>query len=127
MKRMMNAVLAKKFIDPELLALWSQPEKDRIAYNEQKRKAVAESFSKINEDIEELRSRLIPIETNSDDRETLIKRNIGILEESSGLDFENLRDSSSVEVRVTTRVMLDITNIGGNSRQMRFYLMIWIT
>lgn len=105
MKRMMNAVLAKKFIDPELLALWSQPEKDRIAYNEQKRKAIAKSFSKINEDIEELRSRLIPIETNNDDRVSIIQRNIGILEENSGLDFESLKDSSSVEVKFCSQFL----------------------
>lgn len=95
MKRMMNAVLAKKFIDPELLALWSQPDKDRIAYNEQKHKAIAESFSKINEDIEELRSRLIPMETNNDDRVAIIKRNIEILESNSGIDFEQLKETSS--------------------------------
>ncbi|KAG4068792.1 hypothetical protein HA402_002483 [Bradysia odoriphaga] len=120
MKRMMNAVLAKKFIDPELLALWSQPDKDRIAYNEQKRKAVAESFSKINEDIEELRSRLIPIETNNDDRVTIIKRNIGILEESSGLDFESLRDGSAIEadaVLCDDMDYLTILNRGHKRRQ----------
>lgn len=94
MKRMMNAVLAKKFIDPELLALWSQPDKDRIAYNEQKHKAITESFGKINEDIEELRSRLIPMETNDDDRVTIIRRNVEILENSSGNVYESLRDSS---------------------------------
>lgn len=98
MKRMMNAVLAKKFIDPELLALWSQPDKDRISYNEQKHKAITESFSKINEDIEELRSRLIPMETNDDDRVTIIRRNIEILENSSRNDYENLKDTSSTLV-----------------------------
>lgn len=98
MKRMMNAVLAKKFIDPELLALWSQPDKNRIAYNEQKQKAITESFSKINEDIEELRSRLIPIETNEDDRVTIIRRNIEILEENRGINFESLKETSSSHV-----------------------------
>lgn len=98
MKRMMNAVLAKKFIDPELLALWSQPDKDRIAYNEQKHKAITESFSKINEDIEELRSRLIPMETNDDDRVTIIRRNIEILENSSRNDYDSLKDTSSTFV-----------------------------
>lgn len=100
MKRMMNAVLAKKFIDPEVLALWSQPDKDRIAYNEQKQKAIAESFSKINEDIEELRSRLMPIETNDDDRITIISRNMNILEDSSGTDFESLKETCSTQVKI---------------------------
>lgn len=98
LKRMMNAVLAKKFIDPELLALWSKPDKDRIAYNEQKHKAIAESFSKINEDIEELRSRLIPMETNDDDRVTVIRRNIEILENSSGVNYETLQEASLTSV-----------------------------
>lgn len=98
MKRMMNAVLAKKFIDPELLALWSQPDKDRIAYNEQKQEAIAESFSKINEDIEELRSRLIPMEANDDDRVTIIRRKIEILEENNGTKFDSIKAECSVQV-----------------------------
>ncbi len=126
MKRMMNAVLAKKFIDPELLALWSQPDKDRIAYNEQKQKAIAESFSKINEDIEELRSRLIPMETNNDDRVTVMRRNIEILDDNSGMDFGSLKDATATEVKFSIFLLfLEIKLPVLSLRWIRFHLMIW--
>ncbi|KAJ6637540.1 Dynein axonemal intermediate chain 3 [Pseudolycoriella hygida] len=119
MKRMMSAVLAKKFIDPELLAQWLQPDKDRIAYNEQKRKAIAESFSKINEDAEELRSRLIPIETSDDDRVAIVRRNMEVLESNVDVDYDKLKQTASVNVDEVSFADMDYLTILNRGHERR--------
>lgn len=60
MKRMMRALLTLKGFDLEKIAQHIKPEKDRIAYNAAKKRAIAENFRKIHQEISEIRARLLP-------------------------------------------------------------------
>lgn len=60
MKRLMKALLTLKGFDLEKIALHIKPEKDRIAYNEAKKRAIAENFRKVHQEISEIRARLLP-------------------------------------------------------------------
>lgn len=60
MKRFMKALLALKGFDLEKIAEQIKPEKDRIAYNEAKKRAIAERFREVHQEISEIRARLLP-------------------------------------------------------------------
>lgn len=70
-KRLMNNLLSLKQFDPELLAIRLKPEKDRLAYNEQKRRAVSQQIREANENIANIRSRLMPTATVNQTQERL--------------------------------------------------------
>lgn len=59
-KRLMKALLVLKQFDPETIAMHIKPEKDRIAYNEEKKRAIEENFRKVHHHISEIRARLTP-------------------------------------------------------------------
>lgn len=59
-KRLMKALLVLKQFDPETIAMHIRPEKDRIAYNEEKKRAIEENFRRVHHQISEIRARLIP-------------------------------------------------------------------
>lgn len=78
MKRLMKALLTLKGFDLEKIAQHIKPEKDRIAYNEAKKHAIAERFRKIHQEISEIRARLLP-QTDVDhvaERLNFIKNNV---------------------------------------------------
>lgn len=60
MKRLMKALIKLKGFDLEKIAQHIKPEKDRIAYNEAKKRAIAENFRKVHQEISEIRARLLP-------------------------------------------------------------------
>lgn len=59
-KRLMKVLLELKHFDPEMIAMHIKPERDRLAYNERKKRAIEENFHKIHHEVSELRARLIP-------------------------------------------------------------------
>lgn len=59
-KRLMKTLLTLKHFDPEMIAMHIKPERDRLEYNERKKRAIEENFQKIHHEVSELRSRLIP-------------------------------------------------------------------
>lgn len=83
-KRLMKVLMSMKMIDPQQLAIWTKPEKERITYNQRKRKAIAESFRNILDEVTTLRARLLPIEHSSEDREHIIRQSLKILLDDDG-------------------------------------------
>lgn len=61
-KRLLKIMMERKKVDKELLEQQTKILKDQIRYNEQKKVAIKESFSRIDEDLSTIRARLIPIE-----------------------------------------------------------------
>lgn len=59
-KRLMKAILELKRFDPEQIARDIKPENDRIAYNEEKKRAIEANFRRMNREVSEMRARLIP-------------------------------------------------------------------
>lgn len=78
-KRLMKVLMSMKMVDPKILALWTKPEKDRIAYNARKQTAIELSFAKVNDDIAHLRARLLPVEKNDEDRMGYVRQNLQII------------------------------------------------
>lgn len=59
-KRLMKTLLKLKQFDPEQIAAHIKPEKDRIAYNQKKNRAIEEHFKRVHYQINEIRARLTP-------------------------------------------------------------------
>lgn len=78
MKRLMKALIALKGFDLEKIAQHIKPEKDRIAYNEAKKRAIAANFRKVHQEISEIRARLLPQNDVDHEAERLnfIKNNV---------------------------------------------------
>lgn len=89
-KRLMKVLMSMKMIDPHLLAIWTKPEKDRIAYDERKRVAIAESFQKINEDVAKLRAKLFPVE----DRMDFIKEQCKFIIDAEFCDYDKIEKNA---------------------------------
>lgn len=88
-KRLMDVLLSMKRFDPELLQIRTKPERDRLAYEEEKRKAVFNHFQKANREVAELRTRLLP-EWNIDERKerlNTIRKNVTKLMNSGDPSF----------------------------------------
>lgn len=75
-KRLMKVLMQMKMVDPQLLAQWTKPEKDKQIYNEKKRQAIAASFRRVNDDIVALRARLLPVEPAAEDRQSFVRENL---------------------------------------------------
>lgn len=78
MKRMLKALITLKGFDLEKIAQHIKPEKDRIAYNEAKKQAIAANFRKVHQEISEIRARLLPQNDVDHEAERLnfIKNNV---------------------------------------------------
>lgn len=59
-KRLMKTLLVLKRFDPEQIAMHIKPERDRIAYNEKKKRAIEAHFKRVHHEINEIRARLTP-------------------------------------------------------------------
>lgn len=53
-------MIALKRFDLEQIAIQIQPEKDRLAYNAEKKRAIEEVFKKMQNEVSEIRARLMP-------------------------------------------------------------------
>lgn len=93
-KRLMTTLLTLKQFDPELLAIRIKPERDRLTYNEQKRRAIAAKMRQVNEDVAVIRSHLMPTATinRTEERIELITKNSKKILATSALDckYENI-------------------------------------
>lgn len=65
--------------DPKTLALMTKPEKERLAYDAKKQTRIEMSFAKVNDDIAELRARLLPVEKNDEDRMGYVRQNLQLI------------------------------------------------
>lgn len=102
-KRLMKVLMAMKMVDPQLLAQWTKPEKDRQKYNEKKRQAIAASFRRINDEIAELRTRLLPIEKSDEDRMIYVRDNLKSIFVSRLDDntfYESIAEAASIYVQI---------------------------
>lgn len=70
-KRLLKIMMERKKVDKELLEQQTKILKDQMRYNEQKKVAIKESFSRIDEDLSTIRARLIPIEEYQSTRDEL--------------------------------------------------------
>lgn len=59
-KRRMKTLSKLKRFDPEQIEIKIKPERDREAYNAEKKQAIEESFQKIQHEVSEIRTRLMP-------------------------------------------------------------------
>lgn len=81
--------MERKKVDKELLEQQTKILKDQIRYNEQKKVAIKESFSRIDEDLSTIRARLIPIEEYQSTRAELATETVdGILKVN--LDYQGI-------------------------------------
>lgn len=100
-KRLLKIMMERKKVDKDLLEKQTKILKDRMRYNEQKKVAIKESFSRIDEDLSTIRARLIPVEEYQATREELATEFVDQIQtqlnyqeiEGSSLDqIENLPD-----------------------------------
>lgn len=70
-KRLLKVMMERKKVDKELLEKQTKILKDRMRYNAQKKVAIKENFSRIDEDLSTIRARLIPVEQYQATREEL--------------------------------------------------------
>lgn len=89
-KRLMNVLLAMKRFDPELLQIRTKPERDRLAYEDEKRRAIQEHIKHFNAEMAELRARLMPQweENENEQRLESIREKVNDLINSSDIGFE---------------------------------------
>lgn len=62
-KRLLRSMMERRNISPDQLAKQMKPEKERRKYNEEKRTAIAEDLARIEDDYEEVKGQLIPVES----------------------------------------------------------------
>lgn len=72
-ERLLNTLMERRRLNPEILESLTQPEKERRKYQAEKKVAIKASFSRIKEELAELRAKLIPKEVIDDSREKLVK------------------------------------------------------
>ena len=91
-KRLMNILLTMKRFDPQMLAIRIKPEKDRMIYKEEKRKAIAESFRKVNDEMCSLRARLLPARDDNEEsgieQLDFVKKNVESMAIDCRADFD---------------------------------------
>lgn len=75
-KRLLKTMMERKKVDKELLESQTKILKDRMAYNEEKKVAVRQNLSKIEDDLSAIRARLIPTEEYRETREELISEKV---------------------------------------------------
>ena len=92
-KRLLKIMMERKKVDKELLEKQTKILKDRMRYNEQKKIAIKESFSKIDEDLSTIRARLIPVEEYQATREELAAE---VVDEIflTQLDYQKIEEES---------------------------------
>lgn len=95
-KRLLKIMMERKKVDKELLEKQTKILKDRMRYNELKKVAIKESFSKIDEDLSTIRARLIPVEEYQATREELATEVVDSILLKQ-LDYQNI-EGQALEV-----------------------------
>lgn len=115
MKRQMKALLTLKRFDLEKIAQHIKPEKDRIAYNRAKKRAIEENFQKVHHEISEIRARLLPQKDVDQEAERLdfIKNNVDNLLSSDldGFRYDLIETELKEKVCCTISFMIFVSSI----------------
>lgn len=112
-RRLMRILMAKKKVDPQLLAKWTAPEKLRQVYVSKQRAAIDESFAQTANDLAALRAALIPVEVPDEDRINLVKQNlrqIALTDDEETLYYEEVQTQAASWVSVNILNYLDTFN-----------------
>ncbi|CRL02297.1 CLUMA_CG015432, isoform A [Clunio marinus] len=96
-KRLLKVLMERKKVDKELLDKQTKVLKERMRYNEQKRVAIKENFSKINEDLSTIRARLIPVEEYQASRNELATEAVDEILRSK-LDYQLIEEQSLAQL-----------------------------
>lgn len=101
-RRLMKILMAMKMIDTQQLTIWTRPEKERLAYNEGKRKAIAQSFRNILDDVSTLRTRLLPVEITDEYRKDVVRQSLAMIFDESadrggGDDFNKEQEYDQIQ------------------------------
>lgn len=92
-KRLLKIMMERKKVDKELLEKQTKILKDRMRYNEQKKVAIKESFSRIDHDLSTIRARLIPVEEYQASREELATESVDAILQTH-LDYQKIEDAA---------------------------------
>lgn len=98
-KRLLKIMMERKKVDKELLEKQTKILKDRMRYNQQKKVAIKESFSRIDEDLSTIRARLIPVEEYQSTREELATEVVDLILQKH-LDYQKIEGQALQEVEV---------------------------
>lgn len=96
-KRLLKIMMERKKVDKELLEKQTKILKDRMRYNDLKKVAIKESFSRIDEDLSTIRARLIPVEEYQATREELATEIVDEIMKTQ-LDYLNIEASALGDV-----------------------------
>jgi hypothetical protein len=96
-KRLLKIMMERKKVDKELLEKQTKILKDRMRYNEQKKVAIKESFSRIDHDLSTIRARLIPVEEYQSTREELATETVEEILKIQ-LDYKGIEEQSLSEI-----------------------------
>lgn len=95
MKRLVKRMIALKQFDLEQIAIQMKPEKDRLAYNAEKKRAIDEVFKKMQNEVNEIRARLLPPKDvdQEADRLNFINTNVDnmILMTLDGFEYDTIK------------------------------------
>uniref|UniRef100_A0A336M1S0 CSON008647 protein n=1 Tax=Culicoides sonorensis TaxID=179676 RepID=A0A336M1S0_CULSO len=103
-ERLLKVLMERRRVNPEVLEKLTRPEKDRRQYQAEKKQAIEASFSRINEELAELRSRLIPKEVIDDSRDRLVE---GVAETA----VSQMKEYSHVRIDAIEMVIKLICNL----------------
>lgn len=102
-KRLLKIMMERKKVDKDLLEKQTKILKDRMRYNNQKKVAIKESFSRIDEDLSTIRARLIPVEEYQATREELATETVcEILEKE--IDYQKLETQSLEQIEIQPEI-----------------------
>lgn len=96
-KRLLKIMMERKKVDKELLEKQTKILKDRMRYNEEKKVAIKENFSRIDADLSTIRARLIPAEQYQTTREELAAEKVNEIL-SVHLDYLKIKEHALKEV-----------------------------
>lgn len=113
-------MMERKKVDRELLEKQTKILKDRMRYNERKKVAIKESFSRIDEDLSTIRARLIPVEEYQATREELATEVVDEILQTH-LDYQKIEEQALEEVEIQPEMisltLSDILKICKSNRE----------
>lgn len=99
-KRLLKIMTDRKLkVDHELLEQQTKPLKDRMKYSEDKKKAIKESFSRIDSDLATIRARLMPVVQHEATREELVKESVVAIIKQESRVYKKFEDDALKVVR----------------------------
>ncbi|XP_059612772.1 dynein axonemal intermediate chain 3 [Phlebotomus argentipes] len=95
--RLMKMIMTMKKYNPDQVAQQIAPEKERLEYERIKKVIIRQSFAKIDEELIDIRRRLMPVQETLVDRRTLIK---DLLEEilTQKFDYNTFQEETLKEI-----------------------------